>query len=566
MLELEKLKCVDKPARYIGTEARQVIKNITNIKTRVCTVVPMVYEIASFDMDLKSLYYTLNMRKNTWCERCFAPMLDFEMLLKMENEKLFTLESKTPLRNMDVLICILSNELTYTNMLNMFNLGGVPCLKKRRCEGFPLVIATGEAVLNPCPTKDFVDLYIIGEASLVINEIMDIYEEAKEKNLTKTELLKNLANVKGVYIPDITDENKEIHMITQDNLDHEVVPRYLVKPSITTMFDDTCVSLSCGCSKNCVMCTHKYAYGKPKYVSQEKALLKTHKLILATGDTSVRLMTNCYGDYPNFEELIYKLRGLEKPTVKNISFMEVKYNKENLWLLKYVKDFNEVPSIIVGGATKKLRQKVGIEIEEEDVYNIAHKLFEAGFNKVRLKFILGIPGENYEDFTKMLEIANKVCKIYKEVYVKSPDKYIVELNIYNFIARPHTPSQYAPVNTAENFEIKTRYLIDRNKNENVIIEACEGKQSVISCMLLRGDNKVSKVVYEAFKLGARHDYMPGIFNIENWQVALNKCGVELKKYLEEINEKLILPWDNIHLKTPKEELRRIYINKIRSSK
>lgn len=563
MLSLEKLKNVDTPARYIGTEARQVIKNISNIKSRICIGVPMIYEIASFDIDLKKIYYTLNMRRTTWCERCFAPMPDFEMLLKINDEKLFTLESKTPLKQMDAMCFILSSEMTYTNMLNMLNLGGIPCLKKRRKEGFPLVIATGEAVLNPSPTKEFVDLYIIGEANLVIEEIAEKIEEAKQNNLTKEELLNSMVDIKGVYIPDVTDENKEIHMVTLENLDHEQVPRYLVKPSISTMFDDTLVSLSCGCNKECTMCTHKYAYGTPKYMSIDKAVLKTHKLVTATGDRNIRLMTNCYGDYPNFNELIYKIRELEKPSIGKISFMEVKFNKDNLYLLKYMTDFTEVPSIIVGGATSKLREKVGIEIDEEEVYFVSRKLFEAGYTKVRLKFIIGIPGENYEDFTKILDIANKVCKIYKEVYVKAPDKYIVELNIYNFIAKPHTPSQYAGVNTAENFEIKTRYLIDRNKNENVIITADEGKQSVISCMLARGDYKISKVIYEAFKLGARHDYMPALFNMENWQLALSKSKVELKEYLEEKNEKVLLPWDNIYLNTPKEELRRIYVNKIR---
>lgn len=564
MLSLEKLKNIDTPARYIGTEARQVVKNVANIKSRICTIVPMMYEIASFDMDLKAIYYTLNSRRTSWCERCFAPMPDFEMLLKINDEQIFTLESKTPLKQMDALLFILSSEMTYTNMLNILNLGKVPCIKNRRKEGFPLVIATGEAILNPCPTKEFVDIYIIGEASLVITEIVEKIEEAKEKNLTKEETLESMKNISGVYIPDIT--TKDVHMVIEENLDHEQIPRYLVKPSIATMFDDTMVTLSRGCSRNCMMCTHKYAYGTPKYMSIDKATLKTHKLINATGDRCVRFMTNCYGDFPNFNELIYKVQELERPSVNKISFMEVKFNKDNLWLLKYMTDFSEIPSIIVGGATSKLREKVGIEIDEEEVYFVARKLFEAGYTKVRLKFIIGIPGENYEDFTKILDIANKVCKIYKEVYVKAPDKFIVELNIYNFVAKPHTPSQYAVVNTAENFEIKTRYLIDRNKNENVVITADEGKQSVISCMLARGDEKVSKVIYEAFKLGARHDYMPGLFNIENWQVALNKCKIELKEYLEEKNEKVLLPWDNIYLNTPKEELRRIYVNKIRSIK
>ncbi len=557
MIALDKLKNIDIPARYTGGEARQVIKNASLVNKRVCVSVPAVYEMGMFDFDLKEIYYILNLSREVWCERAFAPMPDFEKILRDNNEKLYTLESKTPLKNMDAIIFSMSSEMMYTNMLNMLNLGGVPILKARRCEGFPLVIATGSAILNPKPLENFVDIYIIGEAALVIKDIINKID----KTITKQEMLSNMKDIPGVYIPGITTEN--VYMIKEIDIDRKETPKNVVIPSVKTIMDQSIVQLSCGCEKKCITCTHKYAYGTPQYISIDKALIKTRKVMNATGNTDVMLMTNCHGTYPGFPEIIYRLNDLDRPKVKNISFMEVKLNRDNLWVLKHMKDNNDYPSIIVGAPTKELRNKLGIEIEEEDVLGIAKQVFEAGYNKIRLKYIIGVPGETYEEFAKILNTANKICKVYKDVYSKAPDKYIVEINLYNFKAKPHTPSQWCAVNNAENLEIKVRYVKDKNRNENVIITSEEGKQSVIETMLARGDEKVGDVIYEAWKQGARHDMLEPLFCVDSWNLALNKTGVELKTYLEIINEKKVLPWDNITVGTGKEELRRIYINKVK---
>lgn len=566
MIELNELKMVNTPARYIGGEARQVIKNVNMVTSRIALAVPTMYEMGMFDFDLKKLYYTLNNRRDTWCERVFAPLPDFENLLRNTDNKLYTLESKTTLRNMDIILFSIPSELMYTNVLNMLNLGGIPCLKARRKEGFPIIIATGSAVLNPRPMEDFIDLYIIGEPNKVINEVMDVYKRMKESfNVSKIDMLQAMRNIPGVYIPDVMDETEEVHMV-EESLETEQPIKNIVIPSIPTGFDKTLVTLSKGCPRNCTMCPHKYIYGKSEFMSVDKGVLKTKRLMNTTGNADIMLMTNCYADYPGFPEIIYRLNDLDRPKVKSISFMETKLNKDNLWILKYLDLNGDYPSIIVGAPTEELRDRVGIDIDEEEVLMVAREIFNAGFDKVRLKYILGIPGENYEDFQKMFDLADKVCDVYKEVYAKSPDKYIVEINLYNFTARPHTPTQWCAVNNVENIEVKIKYIMGRNKNGNVVISTEDGRMTVISTLLSRGGTEVGQVIYEAWKQGAKFDAIPGIFDMENWQVALNKTGIELKKYLEEQNDKLLLPWDNIKVNTTTEELRRIYINKFRSIK
>ena len=558
MLSLDKLKNVDTPIRYTGGEARQYVKNEALIKLRACVSSPAIYEMASFDMDVKSIYFALNSRYDVWCERCFAVMNDFEQLLKDQKEKLYTLESKTPLKNMDVIIFVLSSEMMYTNMLNILDLGGVPILKEKRNEGFPLVIATGSAVLNPKPLEKFVDVFVMGEMHVISNEIAEKIIELKDK--TKQEVLQGLNELPGVYVPGVT--TSDVYMITEDDIDSELVPKSMVIPSMETMFNKTFVSLSKGCSRSCMTCPHKYIYGKEKYMSVDKALLKTKRLLNATGNTDVILSSNCFADYPGFPEIIYRLRDLDRPKIKNVSLMEVKLSKDNLWTLKYMNE-TDIPSIIVGATTDILIKKIGIGLKEEDVVFIAKKVFEAGFSKIRLKYIIGIPSENYEDLSKILVLANKICKLYKDYFSKAPDKFIVEIDLYNFKPKPHTPSEWCQINSAENFEIKSRYLKDKNRNEYVVTNAEEGKMSIVETILARGDEKVSDIILEAYNEGARNDYLEPMFMWDAWQIAINRSKVDVKKYLLEYNENIILPWDNIYTGTPKEELRRIYINKIK---
>ncbi len=563
MVGLNELKYVDTPARYTGGEARCVIKNKYQVSSRVALAVPTMYELGMSNEDLKKLYYTLNLRRDTWAERVFAPMTDFEALIRNKEEKLYTLESKTPLREMDVILFAISNVLMYTNVLNMLNMGGIPCLRERRKEGFPLVIATGDAVLNPKPMDDFIDLYIIGEPNKVINEIMDAYKHGKEGfNVTKREILESMKYIPGVYIPDITETDQIVNMVYEDISDEQYIKNYVI-PSIPVALDKSVITLAKGCNRDCLNCTKKYAFKTMQNISVDKAVIKANKMMVTTGNLDIMLDSNCYTDYTGYPEIIYRLKDIEKPKMKTVSFKDIKIDKDNLWILKHLDSEGNYPTIMVGAPTEELRNKIGVWINEDDVLEIAREIFKADFDKVRLEYVLGIPGENYEDFKAMLDTANKVCDVYKEVYAKTPDKYIVEIKLTNFTIKPHTPSMWCAVNTAENIEIKTKYILDKNKNQDVVINNEDGKQTEIATMLARGGAELGGVIYEAWRQGAKFDMFSNVFDKENWQVGLTKNGIELKKYLEEQNDKLLFPWDNIKVETSNEELRRIYLNRIK---
>ena len=563
MVGLNELKYVDTPARYTGGEARSVIKNKYQVTSRIALALPTMYELGFSDNDLNKLYYTLNLRRDTWAERVFAPVIDYESLIRNKDEKLATLESKTALRDMDVIIFIVSNELMYTNILNMLNMGGVPCLRERRKEGYPLVVLTGNAVLNPKPMEDFTDLYIIGEPNKVINEVMDAYKRGKEGiNVTKKDILESMKYIPGVYIPDVTDDEQIVNMVYEDVNEEQYIKNY-VCPSIPVMDNKSKITLTKGCKRDCINCSNRFAYGNMQNVSVDKAVIKAGKLMDTTGNLNIMLESDCHLDYNGYPEVIYRLKDIEKPKMKTLSFSNIRLDRDNLWVIKHLDIKGNYPTIMVGAPTEVLREKIGFGMTEAEVLDVAREIFKSDFDKVRLEYILGIPGENYEDFKVMIDTANKVCDVYKEVYAKSPDKYIVEIKLTNFSIKPHTPSQWCAVNNSENIEIKTKYILEKNKNQDVVINNEDGKQTEISTLLARGGKEVGAVIYEAWKQGARFDMMSAAFDKENWQVGLTKNGIELKKYLEEQNDKLLFPWDNIKVGTSSEELRRTYLARIK---
>lgn len=565
MLNYNNLKNIEKPARYLGGEANQVLKDLKKISCRFAVAVPNVYETGMIDFDMKSVYYILNNIKDVWCERVFAPMQDFENLLRLNNKKLYTLESKTPLKSMDIVAFFLNTELIYTNMLNILNLGGIPTLKDRRKDSFPFIIAQINGVANPKPLETFVDIFVIGELPEIVEEIIDKYREWKQtQNNRKEEFYKQIKDIQGVYIPDLhsSDETK-INMVKNTGSELERFPENIVVPSISNNIDGNIIRLTKGCTRGCRGCIQKYAYGKiiEKDISEVVKHSKTS--MQNTGCTNVILMSNCQGDYTGFPEVIYALEDIEKPEIKNISFMEVKLNKENLWLLKYMNNKDNYPSIVVGGTNKKLRKIFGIDISDDEILEVVKKVFENDFTKIRLKYIIGIPKENYEDLAGILKLAENIIKIYFEVYSKMPDKYIVEIELYNFYAKSGTPMQWCQVNSPEKLELKARYLMDKNKNENIYLTTRDTNISSLITMLSRGNADMGKVIYEAWKQGARFDNIEQLFNYDAWSVALNKVGIDIKKCLEEIKIDSKLEWDSIELGTTKEELAKEYIEYIR---
>ena len=563
MLELSNLKNVDTAARYIGTEVGSIVKR-GNIVCKAALLLPFPYEMAMSSITLRQMYYNLNKKRECVLDRCFAIMPDFESVLKEHKEELYTLDSKTSLKNMDMLFTELSSPLTYTTFLPMLMLANIPLVANKRDKDYPIIIMGGDAALYPKPMSKMVDIFILGDMTRISEQIVDKYILCKKENKTKSEFLATLTKIEGVYIPAINKDDEKITVTYGKRLNDQVMAPYQLSPLVSSPMDSVMVALTLGCNRGCNMCQHKFIYSGVEKKDISHALSDIKKGIEATGNRNINIITNCYGDYDGLDELVSKIKELEKPNVERISFMEVKLTEDNLWLLPYLKEqyklTGEVPTVIVGSSSEELRNILGISMDEEKILSISRKVFRAGFNKIRLKYVLGIPKETYENLNNIFSVASKIIKIYTEEYSQLPDKYIVELDMCGFSPLPHTVLEFAPVNNHAKLEMKAKYLSERNTNEYIKLTFDNFIQSELATILARGDARMCEAICKAVELGANFDFLENSFNYDAWRVALNEANIDTKAMLEEISVHSVLPWDNIVTSVSKEELAGRYIN------
>lgn len=554
MLKLEDLKNIAEPSRYTGSEVGKITKK-GKIICKSALILPYVYEMAMNNITLRQMYYNINKKKECLLERCFAPMPDFEELLKAKNEKLATLESKTQLDCLDLIFTELQNPLVFTTFLKMLSLANIPFLSADRKEDFPVIIAGGDAATYPLPMSKMVDIFVIGDLAKVSSQIVDKYVLCKKEGKTKNEFLNTLLRIDGIYIPSLHKEEK-IYMSYNKRMNDEHMPSYM----LSSLVADAGIPLAItkGCNRNCNMCQHKYLYTDIAPKSVDCVVKDIVTAVKATGNTHISLITNCYADYEQFSELLEKIQDIHKPSINSVSFVDVKLTKDNMWLIPYLKKqyikTGEIPTIIVGSPSAKCKKVLGIDISEEEILTISRQIFRAEFNKVKLKYVIGVPGESYEDLNSFFDIANKIIKIYTEEYSKLPDKFIVEIELYPFLAMPHTSMQYAALNNYSKLQMKAKYIEEKNKNEHIKISCKNYFQNEVVQIIARGDTRMCDAIIKATNLGASFDYIEGLFNQEAWQMAFNKAKIDVKAMLDEIDANAILPWNNIVVSTPKEEL------------
>lgn len=569
MLKLENLKNVDTASRYIGGEVGCIVKK-GNITCRTCLALPYPYEMAMSSITLRDMYYNLNKKKECSCDRCFAVMPDFEEVLKENKEELYTLDSKRKLKDMNIIFTEISSPLMYTTFLHMLDLGSIPIVAEKRDITFPIIVMGGDSATYPKPMSKMVDVFVLGDLTRISEQIIDKYILCKKENKTKEEFLASLVKIEGVYVPSIHKDTENITVTYGKKMNDHLMPTYQISPIVSTPMDSVMLQLILGCKRHCNMCQHRFIYSgvEPKDLSH--ALSDVQKGVVATGNRNITIVTNCFADYDNLEKLTFQIKKMTKPNVQRISFMEVKLTEDNLWILPHLKEqyklTGEVPTVIIGAATEELRQILGINITDESVLTIARKVFRTGFNKIKLKYILGTPKETYEDLNNVFTLASKIIKIYTEEYGQVPDKYIVEIDMCSFTPLPHTALQFAPVNNHAKLDMKVKYLNDKNTSEYVKLTFDNFEQNELAVLLARGDARMCEAIIEAVHLGATFDYIEESFNKEVWREALSKANIDTKAMLEEIRVHSVLPWDNIITTVPKEELVSTYLDLMKGNK
>lgn len=564
---------VEKPARYIGGEFNSYNKDKEKVDIRYAFCFPDVYEVGMSHLGTKILYYTLNEREDTFCERSFAPWPDMEKLLRENNIPLYTLESKDSLKDFDFLGFTLQYEMSYTNILNMLDMSGVPLRASQRGEEEPIVMLGGPCGYNPEPLYDIADIVVIGEAEEVIHEILDKYKELKGK--PKTEFLRAIAKIQGVYVPSLYEVTyKEDGTIKEfkpkfeevpakvkkriiNNFNENIFPEKLIVPYTEIVHDRVVLETFRGCTRGCRFCQAGMIYRPVREKKTDKLLSQVESLISKTGYEEVSLSSLSICDYSDIQNLIFSLVEKYEGEKVGVSLPSIRIDSFSVDLIKEIQKVRKTGLTFAPEAgSQRMRDIINKGVTEEDMLKSSKSAFEAGWATLKLYFMIGLPYETMEDVLGIGELAEKVVDQYFMVPKNVRQRGLrVTVSTSIFVPKPFTPFQWAPMDKMPDVKEKIYSLRNSIKSRAIVYNWHESPLSYMEAIFARGDRRLCDVLIKAFEKGARFDGWAEYFNFELWQEALKECNVDgdFYAYRERTYEE-ILPWDFIDIGVNKQFL------------
>ena len=538
----EFLLSIRKPARYIGEEYNIIKKEWTEKAVKFCLCYPDLYEIGMSNLGIKILYHILNKHDSVLCERSFAPWLDMEEAMIKNNIPLFSLESKAPLAEFDILGFSLSYELTYTNLLTMLSLAKIPFKSKdRKKSSYPLIIAGGPSTCNPEPIADFIDIFLIGDGEEAVSDIIDIYIRYKHN---KNSLLHEMKRIEGVYVPGHYGEEKKVKRRAVSVLRKEDFPVNPIVPYIQTVHDRITLEIMRGCPNKCHFCQAKSLYHPVRVRSKEDILALAKESYKYTGLDGLSLLSLSSSNYPGIEELIKDLTEIFLPVGVGISLpsLRVEDNIENLpTLISVIKKSSLTFAPEVG--TERMLTVINKKINRDTLFKVLRHAYTGGWRRIKLYFMIGLPEEEDKDIEAIVDLANSVAMLKKEVS-GGPAEVIV--NVSSFIPKPHTYFERVKMATPAELKAKQALILAKARNKRYLkLKFHDIETSMLEALFSRGDRELSQVLLEAWALGARFDAWSESFNPKIWDEAITRCGIDKARYLSGIDNMENLPWSYI---------------------
>lgn len=566
----EILLTVEKPARYIGGEVNMQVKNLDEIDIRFCMCFPDVYEIGMSHLGIQILYDILNRRNDTYCERVYSPWVDLDQIMREKNIPLFALESQDPVKNFDFLGITLQYEMCYTNILQILELSQIPIYAKERTEEDPIVIGGGPCTYNPEPIADFFDIFYIGEGEVAYNELLDIYKQCKKEGKTRKEYLEQVAQVRGIYVPAFYDvkykEDNTIESFVKNNplvpdkvkkqvdmdLSESFYPTKPLVPFIKATQDRVVLEIQRGCIRGCRFCQAGMIYRPNRERSLEYLKKCAYEMLRSTGHEEISLSSLSSSDYSQLQELVYFLIEEFGSKGVNISLPSLRIDAFALDVMSKVQDIKKSSITFAPEAgSQRLRDVINKGLTEEVILEGAGKAFQSGWNRVKLYFMMGLPTETFEDIEGIATLSEKIARKYYEL---PKDQRNGKVNIVTstsfFVPKPFTPFQWSRMDTSEEYLEKQKYLrekINEQRNRKSIkFNWHEAELSVLEGVFARGDRRISKVIYDAYKLGCLYDSWSEHFKYDLWMQAFQMNGIDIAFYnSRERSEEEIFPWDFI---------------------
>lgn len=571
---------VQKPGRYTGGEPESVIKDKEKVKLRWAFCFPDTYEIGMSNLGIKILSGVLNGMDDVWCERVFAPWLDMESEMRKRNIPLYALESGDSVRDFDIVSFSIAYELSYSNVLNMLSLAGIPVLSSERDDSFPVIVAGGHCTYNPEPLADFVDIFSIGEGEEALPELARLYIEMKESGTyTKRDFLYRAATeLEGFYVPSLynveynsdgtisefcpVDEKVPLRVKKRivEDLDKAYFPVNPTLPLIETVHDRMTLEVFRGCIRGCRFCQAGFIMRPVREKSSEVLCETAREYAANTGYEEISLSSLSISDYSEVEKLTDSLLEWTNDEKINLSLPSLRadsFTKELMDKISTVR--TSTLTFAPEAGTQRLRDVINKNVTEEDILKACHLAFSSGKSQVKLYFMNGLPYETYEDIEGIKDLASNVVGEYYRTPERNRKKQPqVTLSVACFIPKPHTPFQWEGQNTVDVLLEKQQFLLEKIKSDKKIrYNYHDANISHLEAIFARGDRRLGKALLEAHRRGMKFCAWDECFDYEGWIKVIEDMGLSPYFYANRnIGEEEILPWDVIDCGVTKEFLLR----------
>jgi len=568
-VEKEFLPFVRRPSRYIGGEINQIKKDLSRCDLKVALCFPDIYEVAMSYLGLAVIYDILNKIDGVAAERVFAPWIDAEDVLRQKGIPLFSLESKASLRSFDVVGFSLTNELCYTNVLNMLDLGGISIRSASRDENEPLVIAGGGQAACCEPMAEFIDLFVLGEAEEAAVELIQLIRTEKKAGTTKKEIMLEIARrFEWAYVPALyrfeydnakiksfqptsPDLPTKFKNAVVNDFENTPVPLRPIVPFTQAVQERVSVEIMRGCPGRCRFCQATFCRRPIRYRSIEKIVSLAKACYHATGFDTVGLLSLSTADYPNLEKLVSCLHEYFQDKHVGLSLPSLRVDKQLKLLPELLTSVRKGGlTIAVEAAGEKLRQIINKPLKDEDLFGAVQAAYQAGWKQVKLYFMVGLPGETQDDIKQIVDLAFRLAKLRKEVDGKTAQ---INVTVSWLVPKPHTPLAWLARKPKSYFEDAKQLILSEKRRLGA--KTCRFKfhdinRSVVESAIGRGDRRLCSVIETAWRSGARFDLWNECFDYELWRSAFDKFGMDIEAAAQrqfDVDE--ILPCE--HLAGPK---------------